>query len=171
MLVEITHAPEGGLVKIGDRIVVSLKRWPALEQELKIGGIVHASVIGRDLAGTVARHPLHGKGYDFDVPLLAGDFVTDEDGTGFVHIAPGHGADDFVLGRKHNIPVPDTVAGDGAFLSTGAAIRGQARVPPQRQGRRRQRRGDRGADRAPARCWGRASSPIPIRIPGAPRRR
>ncbi|HXE16581.1 MAG TPA: isoleucine--tRNA ligase [Stellaceae bacterium] len=116
VLVEITHAPEGGLVKIGDRIVVSLKRWPALEQELKIGGIVHASFIGRDLAGTVARHPLHGKGYDFDVTLLPGDFVTDEDGTGFVHIAPGHGADDFVLGRKHNIPVPDTVAGDGSFL-------------------------------------------------------
>ena len=116
LLVEITHAPEGGLVKVGDRIVVSLKRWPALEQELKIGGMVHASVIGRDLAGTVARHPLHGKGYDFDVPLLAGDFVTDEDGTGFVHVAPGHGADDFVLGRKHNILVPDTVAADGSFL-------------------------------------------------------
>jgi isoleucyl-tRNA synthetase len=116
VLVEITHGPEGGLVKAGDRILVSLKRWPAMEQELKIGGIVHASVVGRDLAGTVARHPLHANGYDFDVPLLAGDFVTEEDGTGFVHIAPGHGADDFVLGRKHNIPVPDTVAADGSFL-------------------------------------------------------
>ncbi len=116
VLVEITHGPDGGLIKAGDRILVSLKRWPAIEQELKVGGIVHASFIGRDLAGTVARHPLHGKGYDFDVPLLAGDFVTDEDGTGFVHIAPGHGADDFVLGRKHDIPVPDTVAADGAFL-------------------------------------------------------
>jgi isoleucyl-tRNA synthetase len=116
VLVEITHGPEGGLVKAGDRILVSLKRWPAMEQELKVGGFVHASVIGRDLAGSIARHPLHGRGYDFDVPLLAGDFVTEEDGSGFVHIAPGHGADDFVLGRKHNIPVPDTVAADGAFL-------------------------------------------------------
>jgi len=116
VLVEITHAPEGGLVTVGDKILVSLKRWPAMEQELKIGGIVHAAIIGRDLDGTIARHPLHGQGYDFDVPLLAGDFVTDEDGTGFVHIAPGHGADDFVLGRKHNIPVPETVAADGTYL-------------------------------------------------------
>jgi len=40
--------------------------------------------------------------YDFDVPLLAGDFVTDEAGTGFVHIAPGHGEDDFNLVMRHN---------------------------------------------------------------------
>ncbi len=43
----------------------------------------------------VARHPLAGKGYDFDVPLLAGDHVTDDTGTGFVHTAPGHGREDF----------------------------------------------------------------------------
>ena len=41
------------------------------------------------------EHPLRGKGYDFIVPLLDGDHVTDEDGTGFVHTAPGHGRDDF----------------------------------------------------------------------------
>src|SRR3546814_3171016 len=61
------------------------------------------------LAGTVLAHPLRGQdaagGYDFDVPLLAGDHVTTEAGTGFVHIAPGHGADDFVLGQKNGLPV------------------------------------------------------------------
>ena len=62
------------------------------------------------------RHPLRGQGYDFDVPLLPGEFVTDEAGTGFVHIAPGHGEDDFELGRKHDIKVPDTVAEDGRYL-------------------------------------------------------
>jgi isoleucyl-tRNA synthetase len=132
LLIEITHAAEDAadLVKVGDRILVSLKRWPTMEQELRLGGIVHASYIGRDLAGTVVRHPLHGKGYDFPVPLLAGDFVTDEDGTGFVHIAPGHGADDFELGLKHNIPVPDTVAADGKFLDTVPLFGGKSVFRP-----------------------------------------
>ena len=53
--------------------------------------------------------------YDFDVPLLEGDFVTEESGTGFVHIAPGHGADDFYLGQQHGIEVTDNVTDDGKF--------------------------------------------------------
>ena len=47
------------------------------------------------------------------MPLLAGDFVTEESGTGFVHIAPGHGADDFYLGQQHGVEVTDNVTDDG----------------------------------------------------------
>ena len=65
--------------------------------------------------GLVAHHPLRGKGYEFDVPLLPGDFVTEEAGTGLVHIAPGHGQDDFLLGQKHNLPVPLTVDDEGVY--------------------------------------------------------
>ena len=68
-----------------------------------------------DPAGLICHHPLHGQGYDFDVPVLAGDFVTDETGTGLVHIAPGHGQDDFELGLKHNIEVPFTVDEGGVY--------------------------------------------------------
>ena len=64
------------------------------------------------------HHPLHGQGYDFDVPVLAGDFVTDETGTGLVHIAPGHGQDDFELGMQHNIEVPFTVDEGGVYLDS-----------------------------------------------------
>ena len=84
-----------------------------------------AAFTGADLAGTICRHPLHGQGYDFDVPLLAGDFVTDDDGTGFVHIAPGHGEDDFELGQKHGIEVPQTVAGDGTYFPHVPLFAGQ----------------------------------------------
>jgi len=63
----------------------------------------------------VCRHPWHGKGYDFDVPLLAGDFVTTDTGTGFVHIAPGHGEDDWKLGVANGIAVPATVNDDGTY--------------------------------------------------------
>ena len=49
------------------------------------------------------------------MPLLPGDFVTADAGTGFVHIAPGHGADDYELGVANGVEVPDTVAEDGSY--------------------------------------------------------
>ncbi len=75
-----------------------------------------ATLKGADLAGTVCHHPLRAGGYDFDVPLLPGDFVTTETGTGFVHIAPGHGEDDWHLGVAHGLAIPETVADDGTYL-------------------------------------------------------
>lgn len=50
-----------------------------------------------ELGAITCAHPLHGLGggYDFKVPLLDGDHVTDDAGTGFVHTAPGHGREDF----------------------------------------------------------------------------
>lgn len=73
---------------------------------------------GSDLAGSYAKHCLAGKdkGYDFDVPLLPGDFVTTDAGTGFVHIAPGHGEDDYRLGLKYGVEVPHTVGPDGTYF-------------------------------------------------------
>jgi isoleucyl-tRNA synthetase len=115
VVVDVINVGEGSLARVGEKLVVALKRWPQLEQELKVGGIVLAAFKGAELAGTICRHPLSAAGYGFDVPLLPGDFVTDEDGTGFVHIAPGHGADDWELGIAHGIEVPQTVAGDGTY--------------------------------------------------------
>jgi isoleucyl-tRNA synthetase len=80
-----------------------------------------ATFLGRDLAGTIAAHPLRSRpgfeGYfDYDVPLYHGDFVTTDAGTGFVHIAPGHGEDDFNLGQKHKIKFDQAVGDDGRYL-------------------------------------------------------
>jgi isoleucyl-tRNA synthetase len=116
VLVDVTEASEKSGAHKGEKLVLALKRWLALEQELGLKGFVLGAFRGSDLAGTIARHPLHEQGYGFDVPLLPGDFVTDSDGTGFVHIAPGHGADDYELGIKHGIEVPQTVAGDGTYF-------------------------------------------------------
>ncbi len=85
---------------------------------------------GSALAGTVAKHPLAGRGYDFDVPLLPADFVTGEEGTGLVHVAPGHGADDFDLGQAHGLPVPDTVGADGRYLESVPLFAGRAVTLP-----------------------------------------
>ena len=69
----------------------------------------------KDPARYVARHPFHGEGYDFDVPLLEADYVTEETGTGFVHTAPGHGREDFELCAKHKMEVPDLLDDAGSF--------------------------------------------------------
>jgi isoleucyl-tRNA synthetase len=105
-------------VRVGERLVVAKQLLGHLEKAAGFEAAPGPVVLkGEALAGTVARHPLHGQGYDFDVPLLAGEFVSEEDGTGFVHIAPGHGEDDYEVGRKYGIEVPHTVAGDGTYLA------------------------------------------------------
>src|SRR5690606_32193517 len=61
------------------------------------------SVSADELGRLVLSHPLKGLGggYAFDVPMLAGDHVTDDAGTGFVHTAPGHGREDFDAWMDH----------------------------------------------------------------------
>src|SRR3546814_15816187 len=53
---------------------------------------------------------------DWSTDVCSSDLcATADQGTGFVHIAPGHGADDFQLGQKHGLEIPQTVADDGSF--------------------------------------------------------
>jgi isoleucyl-tRNA synthetase len=87
-----------------------------------------------ELDRVVCAHPLRGHGYDFDVPLLEGDHVTDEDGTGFVHTAPGHGRDDFEIWianvrelEKRGIEtrIPYTVDENGFFTNEAPRFEGK----------------------------------------------
>ncbi len=115
VLIEVATIRDGSFARVGEKLIVAAPLEVNFAEVARLGGKVEL-VSGKYLAGTVCRHPLHGKGYEFDVPLLPGDFVTATDGTGFVHIAPGHGADDFELGQKHGIKVPETVAADGTYF-------------------------------------------------------
>jgi isoleucyl-tRNA synthetase len=74
-------------------------------------------VTADELAGVVCKHPFNGQGYDFDVPLLAGDHVTEEAGTGFVHTAPGHGQDDYMIWVENfgSKDIPETVNEEGGY--------------------------------------------------------
>ncbi|MDD5274646.1 MAG: isoleucine--tRNA ligase [Methylovulum sp.] len=58
------------------------------------------------------QHPF----YDRQVPIVLGDHVTVEAGTGAVHTAPGHGQDDYIVGRKYGLPIDNPVGSDGVFL-------------------------------------------------------
>jgi len=115
-LIEVTQASEGSLAVVGERLVLAEARLDNASQECGIEGHeVLARFKGSDLESTICNHPLNGQGYDFDVPALAADFATTEEGTGIVHIAPGHGADDWELGVKNEIDIPQTVGEDGCF--------------------------------------------------------
>ena len=120
-LLSVDGVADGSLARVGERLLVAL---PLLGQFCHDTGITTHHLVhvfkGSTLAGTVCAHPLRGSegaggGYDQDTPLLLADFVTTEAGTGFVHIAPGHGEDDFVLGRASGLDIPETVGDDGTF--------------------------------------------------------
>jgi len=115
-LFRVDAVEDGSRVKVGDRLLVALALLPKFlaDTGVSLHHLEHV-YLGQELAGTVAAHPLRGQGYDHDAPLLFGDFVTTDAGTGFVHIAPGHGEEDFALGRAHGIEVPETLADDGTY--------------------------------------------------------
>ena len=105
-----------------------------LDSFAKATGLVfeasQTTIKSSELEGTICAHPLRGQGYDFDVPLLPGDHVTTETGTGFVHTAPSHGADDYQLGLKYNLPVPELVLGDGRYADNVPLFAGEYVITP-----------------------------------------
>lgn len=121
-----------GVFQHGDeKLVVAL----SLAEQVKVAAKIEnwnciAELTGADIVGTICAHPLRGQGYEFDVPVLKGDFVTEDAGTGFVHIAPSHGEDDFYLGKASGLEITDNVADDGTFrahvpLFAGLAVYNQ----------------------------------------------
>jgi isoleucyl-tRNA synthetase len=87
-------------------------------------------VDGADLAGTIARHPMHALGGFFarPRPFLAGDFVTTDSGTGLVHMAPDHGEDDFDLCKANGLDPVFAVEGDGKYRADWGWLAGQGSV-------------------------------------------
>ncbi|MEM7399975.1 MAG: isoleucine--tRNA ligase, partial [Pseudomonadota bacterium] len=96
-LYEVTQAPEDNWAKVGEKLILA----DALADTVKSAARVEewnrtADVTAAMLGQAMCAHPLaDDNAYQFKVPLLAGDHVTEDAGTGFVHTAPGHGADDY----------------------------------------------------------------------------
>jgi len=76
---------------------------------------------GSALEHQLLQHPF----YDRKVPIILGDHVTTEAGTGAVHTAPGHGQDDYIVGQKYGLPVDNPVGSDGVFLPNTELFAGQ----------------------------------------------
>jgi isoleucyl-tRNA synthetase len=134
-LYEVTKAPDGNWAKPGDKLIIADKLADRVMKSAKVEAYERrGAVSAADLQAITCAHPLRGKGYDFDVPLLAGDHVTDDDGTGFVHTAPGHGREDFDTWMEHapklaasgiETEIPFTVDGDGRFTKEAPGFEGK----------------------------------------------
>ncbi len=124
---DVTGVTEDAVAKVGDRLVAAADLLETFRADCGLETIAEvARVKGTKLAGTACAHPFHGQDYDFDVPLHAGHFVTTETGTGFVHIAPSHGEDDYRLGLEKGLPMPDMVDETGCYYDHVPLFAGMA---------------------------------------------
>jgi isoleucyl-tRNA synthetase len=133
-LYEVTAAPEGNWAKAGDRLILADALAGDVMAQAKVDGWERRADVDPAVIRACA-HPFRGRGYDFAVPLLEGDHVTEEAGTGFVHTAPGHGADDFeiwaanepdLVARGIDTAIPFTVDADGLFTQDAPGFEGRA---------------------------------------------
>ncbi|MDR0406947.1 MAG: isoleucine--tRNA ligase [Holosporales bacterium] len=81
---------------------------------------------GKALENTICHHPWKGKGYDFAVPLLYGQHVNTEVGTGLVHTAPSHGVEDFEVGCQFGLEVPKLVTETGLYTEATPLFAGKS---------------------------------------------
>jgi isoleucyl-tRNA synthetase len=79
-------------------------------------GLENVRELGRAKGSALEHQRLHHPFYSRDVPVILGEHVTTEVGTGAVHTAPGHGEEDFQVGRLYDLPVTSPVGSDGCFL-------------------------------------------------------
>jgi isoleucyl-tRNA synthetase len=117
------------LLIVADKLVPEfLKRIGCEFDNSDVGHILFKS--GAELAGTIARHPMHQLGGFFAKPrlFLPGDFVTTDTGTGLVHMAPDHGEDDFSLCKANGIEPVFAVEGDGKYRADWGWLGGQGSV-------------------------------------------
>ena len=116
LALRIDEIKEESLARVGEVILIAKDLREAVESEV---GILKSTILkefkGSALEGSLSHHPFYGEGYDFNVPLLPGEHVTLEAGTGLVHTAPGHGVEDFALGKEFDLEVPEIVKDDGFY--------------------------------------------------------
>ncbi len=107
------------------RIVVAEALLESVIKDCKIQNFENLKKFkGKDLKGTICKHPFLNLGYDLEIPMLEARFVTTEQGTGIVHCAPSHGPDDFNLCLNNGIKAIETVDGDGKYTENVALFEG-----------------------------------------------
>ncbi|KQT19669.1 isoleucine--tRNA ligase [Methylobacterium sp. Leaf399] len=141
-LYRVTAAAEDNWAKVGDTYLLADSLAAGVFEAARVEAFERIrDVLASELAGLTLSHPLAGTipGYDFDVPLLEGDHVTDEAGTGFVHTAPGHGREDFevwtangraLAARGIETRIPYTVDADGALTEEAPGFTGKLVLTP-----------------------------------------
>jgi len=121
-------------IKPGDKLIVADKLAESVMKAAKAASWKRVGdVSAAQLQAMTLKHPLHGAGYSYDVPMLAGSHVTDDTGTGFVHTAPSHGEDDYDVwmanakaldGRGIDTTIPNTVDEFGRYTNVCPGFEG-----------------------------------------------
>jgi len=121
-LYRVTEAGEDKWAKNGEHIVVADKLAIEVFDKAGCSGVRLFGVsqfdnikLSHPFAGSVDQSESENNKWDYDVPMLPGDHVTEEAGTGFVHTAPSHGDDDYKIGLLHGLEMTYNVLEDGSF--------------------------------------------------------
>ena len=125
-LIEINTVNENSLAKVGEKLIFAKDLLLKVCEEI---GIIKYNVVkefkGEKFLDVECDHPFKNLGYDFAVKPFHGDFVNLEQGTGIVHVAPGHGDDDYALGIKYGVDIVQTVQDDGKFNQHAKGFEGE----------------------------------------------
>ncbi len=142
-LYRVTDAPAGNWVSKEALLTLADDLAPSVLTQAKVMTWERIGEVTRDMLDfAVCSHPLSRLGYDFDVPVLEGEYVTADTGTGFVHTAPGHGREDFdvwmsekssleamrekgLLEEGFSTAIPYTVDENGAFTDQAPGFTGK----------------------------------------------
>ncbi|MDO5613163.1 MAG: isoleucine--tRNA ligase [Paracoccus sp. (in: a-proteobacteria)] len=135
-LYEVGETAENATAQPGERLVLADALAEGVMASAKVTAFTRLRDVSADeLAGLILAHPYRGiEGgageWDYDVPMLPGDHVTEDAGTGFVHTAPSHGDDDYLLGQAHGLPMTYNVEPDGSYRADLPLFGGQLIVQP-----------------------------------------
>ena len=126
ILTRVMSVNENSIASINDTIVIAKELQQNIMNDC---GILELKTLktfkGSELEGTECEHPFKDHGYDFVVKAFEGEFVNLEQGTGIVHVAPGHGDDDYHLGIKHGVDIIQTVDDDGKYNNNVPGFEGE----------------------------------------------
>ncbi len=136
-LYEITGTPDESWARVGDKYLLA----DSLAEDVLTAARLEADMYTRlrdvsadELDALTCAHPFRGLAdngeWDYDVPMLPGDHVTDDAGTGFVHTAPSHGDDDYQIGVKYKLPMTHNVLEDGSFRADLPVFGGEVIITP-----------------------------------------
>jgi len=131
-LYRVDRVAENSTAQVGETVLLANKLAPEVMKSARVEDYFKVRDVASEvIESLVCRHPFHNlEGangeWDYPVPLLPGEHVTEDAGTGFVHTAPSHGDDDYQLGLKFGLPMTYNVEPDGSYRADLPLFGGQA---------------------------------------------
>jgi len=125
-LIIVEELEDNSLVNENDKLIFASELLKSVTKEIGIKKFsISKNFKGENLSTCECEHPFKKLGYDFMVKPFHGEFVNLDQGTGVVHIAPGHGDDDYILGIENNVDIIQTVQDDGKYNHHAVGFEGE----------------------------------------------